>query len=168
MLAPPGTDTRPTTDRVKESVFNIISPYLPADRILDLFSGSGALGIEALSRGSEKAILVENDKTAFNVITQNLALAKVTDRAETVHGDAFSFLERTRQKFDIIFLDPPYNKGLLSKAVEMIAKNSLLSKDGIIVAESEYMGEEPESDYFDIIKRAKYGKTTVFVLRTKA
>ena len=132
--------------------------------VLDLFSGSGALGIEALSRGSSHGVFVENQKPALAVTKQNIALASVSDHADIVCSDALTYLERTSCKFDIIFLDPPYNTGLLNKAVAKIAENNLLSENGIIVAESEYMGEEPENDFFDIIKRAKYGKTTVFVL----
>lgn len=168
LLAPSGLDTRPTTDRVKESIFNIISPYLPCDKVLDLFAGSGALGIEALSRGSKHGVFVETDKNAFTVIRQNLDLARVSDKSELVTLDAFLYLSRTREQFDIIFLDPPYNTGLLTKAIDEIYQKGLLSPNGIIVAESEHMGEEPDDEYFDIIKRAKYGKTTVFVLRPKA
>ncbi len=165
MIAPDGLDTRPTTDRVKESVFNIISPYLPTGLVLDLFSGSGALGIEALSRGSEKAIFVESDKSALETTRKNAELARVSDRAEILFQDAFSFLDKTELKFDIIFLDPPYNTGMLRKSISKISEKGLLSQDGIIVAESEHLGEEPPEEYFDIIKRAKYGKTTVFVLK---
>ena len=86
LIAPPGLDTRPTTDRVKESVFNIISPYLPADMVLDLFSGSGALGIEALSRGCVHGVFVENQKPALDATMQNISLARVSDRAEVVRG----------------------------------------------------------------------------------
>ncbi len=165
LIAPPGFDTRPTTDRVKESIFNIISPYLPAKSVLDLFSGSGALGIEALSRGSERAVFVENDKAAIGITRHNLELARVSDRADVVFGDFCEYLGRAIGQFDIIFLDPPYNTGLLTSAIEKIAENNLLSDNGIIVAESEYMGEEPDNGHYDIIKYAKYGKTTVFVLR---
>lgn len=165
MIAPPGLDTRPTTDRVKESVFNIISPYLPAKSVLDLFSGSGAMGVEALSRGSEHAVFIECNKSAFEVTRQNIDLARVTDRAEVIFGDSLAYLDRAKIQFDIIFLDPPYNTGLLNSAIEKIAEKNLLPEGGIIVAESEHLGEEPSGSNFDIIKRAKYGKTTVFVLR---
>ncbi len=165
LIAPPGLDTRPTTDRVKESVFNIISPYLPAKSVLDLFSGSGAMGVEALSRGSEHAVFVECNKSAFEVTRQNIELARVTDRAEVIFGDSLAYLDRAKSQFDIIFLDPPYNTGLLSGAIKKIAEKNLLSEGGIIVAESEHLGEEPDGSHFDIIKRTKYGKTTVFVLR---
>lgn len=165
LIAPPGLDTRPTTDRVKESIFNIISPYLPGNLVLDLFSGSGAMGVEALSRGSEHAVFVECDRAAFNVTRQNIQFARVSDRAEVIFGDALAFLSHATGQFDIIFLDPPYNTGLLTGAINKIAEKNLLSEGGIIVAESEHLGEEPDGNHFDIIKRAKYGKTTVFVLR---
>lgn len=165
LIAPPGLDTRPTTDRVKESIFNIISPYLPAKAVLDLFSGSGALGVEALSRGSHHAVFVESDKSAFDITRRNIELARVADRADVILSDFLAYLSRSAGQFDIIFLDPPYNTGMLTDAIEKIAENNLLSEGGIIVAESEYMGEEPNDKHFDIIKRAKYGKTTVFVLR---
>ena len=165
MIALPGLDTRPTTDRVKESVFNIISPYLPAHCVLDLFSGSGALGIEALSRGSEKCVFVENTKAAMNVTSQNIELAKVADRAVTELCDAFLYLGKAKEKFDIIFLDPPYNTGMLKRAAELIVQSDLLSEDGIIVAETEFGGEEPDASGLEIIKRAKYGKTVILILK---
>ncbi len=166
-MSPEGFDTRPTTDRVKESLFNIIMPHLPADSVLDLFSGSGALGIETLSRGSNHCTFVENCKNAQKVTAENIALARVKDRANIVFGDALAFLDKTTGQFDLIFLDPPYNTGLLSKSLTKIYENNLLSADGIIVAESEYMGEEPSSDFFDIKRYAKYGKTTIFILQKK-
>jgi 16S rRNA (guanine(966)-N(2))-methyltransferase RsmD len=140
-------------------------PYLPGNSVLDLFAGSGAMGVEALSRGSAHAVFVECDKSAVNVTRQNIELAKVADRAEIIFGDSLGYLDRTKSQFDIIFLDPPYNTGLLTKSIKKISEKNLLSEGGIIVAESEHLGEEPDDSYFDIIKRAKYGKTTVFVLR---
>ncbi len=168
MVALSGLDTRPTTDRVKESIFNIIMPYLPSDSVLDLFSGSGAMGIEALSRSCGHCVFVEKERAAMAVTEQNIRLARVEDRSETVLSDALAYLSRTTKKFDIIFLDPPYSSGLLTAAINAIAENRLLTPDGIIVAESEYQGEEATNENFDTIKRAKYGKTTVSVLRAKA
>ncbi len=168
LIAPEGLDTRPTTDRVKESVFNIINPYLPAENILDLFAGSGAMGIEALSRASRHGVFVEQNKEALSVIKKNLADTRLTDRAEIFQTDAFSYLNRTQKKFDIIFLDPPYNKGLLTAAMGEIHKHSLLADNGIIVTESEYGGELPSGDGFDLIKTAKYGKTVISVFRISA
>lgn len=166
LSAPDGLDTRPTTDRVKESIFNIISPYLPASNVLDLFAGSGAMGIEALSRASLNAVFVEQNEKALNVIKKNLVDTHLESRAEVIRTDAFSFLRRTSTKFDIIFLDPPYNKGLLSTAMDDILRFSLLCDNGIVVAESEYGGELPSNKGFDLIKQAKYGKTIVSVFRT--
>ncbi len=164
LASPDGLDTRPTTDRVKESMFNIIAPYLPAGDILDLFSGSGALGIEALSRNSGHGVFVESNPAALRVLKQNLERARQAQKAEVVASDAFTYLSRVNVKFDIIFLDPPYSKGLLSRAVDVIAERGILKENGIIVAESEAGGEVPPSGHFDILKSAKYGKAMVFVL----
>ncbi len=164
LIAPKGLDTRPTTDRVKESMFNLIIPYIPAKNVLDLFAGSGALGIEALSRGSEHCVFVDFGKEALSVVKQNLELSKQADKAEVFSVDSLAFLNRTSSSFDLIFLDPPYNKGLLTQAIRLIHQKNLLSENGIIVAESELDGEVPPNDCFEILKQARYGKTTVFVL----
>lgn len=164
LVAPKGLDTRPTTDRVKESMFNLIIPYIPAKNVLDLFAGSGALGIEALSRGSEHCVFVDAGKEASSVVKQNLDLSKQTDKAEVFSFDSLAFLNRTNSKFDLIFIDPPYNKGLLTESVRLIYQKNLLSENGIIVVESEAGGEIPPGDCFNILKQARYGKTTVFVL----
>jgi len=163
LSAPDGLDTRPTTDRVKESIFNIISPYMPAANVLDLFAGSGAMGIEALSRASQHAVFVEQSRKALSVIQKNLSDTRLTDRSEVLHTDAFSYLGRANTKFDIIFLDPPYNKGMLSAAIDIIYENSLLADGGIIVAETELGGEIPDDSGFSLIKQAKYGKTVVLI-----
>lgn len=165
LLSPTGLDTRPTTDRVKESMFNLIIPFIPADSVLDLFAGSGALGLEALSRRSGHCVFVESNKMAFSVLKQNIELTRQESQAEAVFCDAFSYLDRTSSKFDIIFLDPPYNKGLLTKAIQTICKKSLLKENGIIVAESEAGGEAPPKDCFEVLKSATYGKTMVYVLK---
>ncbi len=167
LASPEGLATRPTTDRVKENIFNIISPYLPAENILDLFSGSGALGIEALSRGSKRGTFAEADRAAQRILNQNLERSRQLDKAEVFAGDAFTYLSRTNKKFDIIFLDPPYNQGLLLRAVEEIAKKSILAQNGIIVCEGEAGGEAPPNADFDIVKASKYGKTMVYILAAK-
>ncbi len=166
LASPEGLDTRPTLDRVKEAMFNIISPHLPADSALDLFSGSGALGIEALSRGTRRGVFVEQNASARRILEQNLGRARMTERSEVIAGDAFTYLSKTSERFDIIFLDPPYNKGLLTQAICDIAKYSCLKPDGIIVAEGEVGGEAPSGEGFEILKSAKYGKTMVYILST--
>lgn len=165
LKAPEGDHTRPTTDRVKESVFNIIQAYIPASRVLDLFAGSGALGIEALSRRSSHCTFVERDKKAFALVRQNTELARFENEAELICTDSLSFLKTAKEPFDVIFLDPPYNKGFFSPVLEEIAKNKLLSGDGIIVAETEKDGEEPTHSEFIAVRRAIYGKTVITVLK---
>lgn len=160
-----GLDTRPTTDRVKESLFNIIGRYLPVSSVLDLFAGSGALGIEALSRACKHAVFVESNPAALEIVKRNVASAHVEGRSEIVKCDAAAYIRRTDKKFDVIFLDPPYSTGLLTLAAEEIRKRSLLNEGGIIVAETDFGGEEPDVVKFEILKRAKYGKTLVIVFR---
>lgn len=165
LKAPDGMGTRPTTDRVKESVFNIIQTRLPAERVLDLFAGSGAMGIEALSRRSHHCVFVEHDRTAFGIVQQNLRLSNFTENAELVFSDSVSYLDTAAEPFDIIFLDPPYNKGLLAPVLHRINSRGLLSDDGIIVIETERDGEDAEHSGFEIVRRAVYGKTVITVLR---
>ena len=166
LIAPEGLGTRPTTDRVKESLFNIIQPYIPAESVLDLFGGSGALGIEALSRGSSFCVLVDVDKNAVDIINKNIEKARLKERTRVIKGDALSYLSSCNDKFDVIFLDPPYNKGFLNKVFEEIYKNNLLDTNGIIVVEGEVGGETFDDDSkFVCIKQAKYGKTTVSVFK---
>lgn len=160
-----GETTRPTTDRVKESVFNIIQTHLPAENVLDLFAGSGALGIEALSRHSTHCVFVEQNKQAFSCIKQNLENAKLLDSATLVLKEANTFLATCSSRFDIIFLDPPYNKGMLFPVFDLISKNELLKDDGIIVVETERDGENAEHSDFQVVRRATYGKTTVTILK---
>ncbi len=163
--APSGMDTRPTTDRVKESVFNIIQTYLPSGRVLDLFAGSGALGIEALSRRTERCVFVEHDRASFNLVKQNVALAKFEDSSEIIFSDSLSYLDTKPSPFDIIFLDPPYNKGYISKALDKIVNQNLLNSDGIVVVETQNGGEGANHPLFKTLKCAIYGKTIITILK---
>ena len=163
--APEGFDTRPTTDRVKESVFNIIQFAVPCDECLDLFAGSGALGIEALSRGSEHCVFVDGDRRAGEVIKSNLSLANFLDKSDVIISDSLSYLDRCSREFDIIFLDPPYNKGFLEPVVQKIYEKQLLKNDGLIVIETERGGELPPDGFYTIRKTANYGKTTITILQ---
>lgn len=167
LVAPDGMGTRPTTDRVKESLFNIIQPYIPAENVLDLFGGSGALGIEALSRGSKHCVFVDIDKSAIDIITKNAEKARLSDKADIIKEDVFSYLGRCRESFDIVFLDPPYNKGFLDKVLEWIYKRNLLKENGIVVVEGEVGGESVENPHFLCFNERKYGKTTVSLFKLK-
>ena len=130
-----GSDTRPTTDKVKESLFNILQFELEGRRVLDLFAGTGQLGIEALSRGAAHCTFVERRSDAVRLVRENLKVTDLTEQARVVQGDALEFLAGCREKFDIILLDPPYEAGLLEPALERIAGFDILSPHGIIVAE---------------------------------
>lgn len=164
LKAPEGLDTRPTTDRVKESIFNLIQFCRP-EAVLDLFAGSGALGIEALSRGAERAVLIDSDRKAIALIQENLKDARLDTFATVRMTDALSYLDTCGQTFDLIFLDPPYNKGWISPVLEKIAKRGILRPEGVIVCETEAGGEPmPETEY-NLRKSVKYGKTIITILQ---
>ena len=133
-----GMDTRPTTDRIKETLFNMISEYLADSNFLDLFSGSGAIGIEALSRGASHASFVEQSKKAMDCIRDNLKFTRLDDRAEVYETDVINALSRMEGKrvFDYVFMDPPYNQLLEKKVLEYLQKSSLLSEDALIIVEA--------------------------------
>ena len=130
-----GMETRPTTDRVKEGLFNIIQFDIEGRKVLDLFAGTGQLGIECLSRGAASAVFVDRRADAVKLVRENLKATRLSDKARVVSGDSMEFLKSLREKFDLIFLDPPYEAGLLEAAIAHIAKFDILSPHGIIVAE---------------------------------
>ena len=130
-----GMETRPTTDRVKEGLFNILQFDIEGRRVLDLFAGTGQLGIECLSRGAASAVFVDRRADAVKLIRDNLKTTELTDRARVVSGDSMEYLKSVREKFDLIFLDPPYEAGLLEPAIAHIARFDILAPHGIIVAE---------------------------------
>ncbi len=137
-----GRGIRPTTDRIREAIFDTLSSkdflFLDSKAVLDLFAGTGALGIEAMSRGVERGIFVDIDGRALKVIERNLALCDLTKRSELFHADVFFTLSRLRRKgmvFDLIFADPPYERGLAMRTIAMVAKKGLLASDGWMVVE---------------------------------
>ena len=130
-----GLETRPTTGKVKESMFSIIQFDIEGRRVLDLFAGTGQLGIEALSRGAAECVFVDRRADAVKLIRENVALCKLEDRAKIRQGEALPYL-RSGEKFDIVFLDPPYASGLLAQALTDIAAFGICRAHGIIIAES--------------------------------
>ena len=130
-----GMETRPTTDRVKEGMFSALQFDIEGRRVLDLFAGTGQLGIECLSRGAVSAVFVDRRTDAVKLIRENLKITDLTDRARVVSADSLEYLKGLKEKFDIILLDPPYEAGLLEPAIETIAKFDILAPHGIIVAE---------------------------------
>ena len=140
----PGMDTRPTTDKVKESLFNIIQFDIEGRRVLDLFGGTGQLGIEALSRGAAWCTFVDTNRQAATVIRENLKMVGFSDLASVHQGDAAVFLAGCREKFDLIFLDPPYQSQLLERCLQEITKFDILSEHGIMICESAVEKQLPE------------------------
>ncbi len=131
-----GEHTRPTTDKVKGSIFNIIQFEIEDREVLDLFAGSAQLSIEAISRGAKSALAVDNSRKAINIIKENIEICGFEDKISTICGDYSEVLTKGR-KYDVIFLDPPYDSGLLEKALQKIFEFDILSKNGIIVCESD-------------------------------
>lgn len=137
LKTPEGMDTRPTTDRIKETLFNILMPYLSGAIFLDLFSGSGGIGIEALSRGARKAYFVENSQKAILCINDNLAHTHLSDKAVVLKQDVFSALRgNIRDTVDVIFLDPPYHQGYEKKVLELLRDSQYVNEDTLIVIET--------------------------------
>lgn len=138
LAAPPGSDTRPTADRVREALFSILGPPPPGAVVLDLFAGAGTLGIEALSRGAERAVFVDHARGAARVLRRNLEDLGLAGRGEVHVGDATRFVQRLAREgrsFTWIFLDPPYAAGLADAALAAIAAGRLLAPDGTVVVE---------------------------------
>lgn len=140
-----GLETRPTTDRVKESMFNILQFDIEGSRVLDLFAGTGQLGIEALSRGAAAAVFVEQRRDAAALVRDNLRLTGLADRARVVNGEALAYLASAGERFDIIFLDPPYAAGLWKPVLEAVSRFDILSDHGIIICESPQDEALPEA-----------------------
>ena len=165
LVAPIGEDTRPTLDRVKEAVFSMLSPYLYESTVLDAFAGSGALGIECLSRGASHVAFAECNQSALRCINTNLQNIKLMDKSTVYSGNVLDFIESYDGKFDIVFLDPPYESGLYKKALDAIHKNGILSDEGIIVAEWDYSKKPDFGDCFELIKEKKYGRVGISLLK---
>lgn len=140
----PGQSTRPITDRVKASLFNILAPRVPEARFLDLFAGTGGVGIEALSRGASEAVFVERDQRALATIRRNLEVTGLADRARVVRSDVFRFIRGySEQPFDIIYVAPPQYQGLWAQALHALDGSRLASSGGLIVAQIHPKEYEP-------------------------
>lgn len=160
LKTPEGMATRPTAERVKEALFSSIQFRIPGARILDLFGGTGQLGIEALSRGAKNAVFIDEREEACRLIRENLRRTKLEPQAGVIRADYLAYLKKCRETFDIVFLDPPYSEVFLENSLKMISEIDILQSGGIIIAERpvgkaldvEMKGFRRSRDY-------KYGKT---------
>lgn len=161
-----GIDIRPTLDRVKESVFNMIAFDIPDSHILDLFSGSGALGIEALSRGANHCVFVDSSSKSLDVTKKNIIDTHFDEFAEVVSSDSIEYINKTSKKFDIIFIDPPYESDLYEKSLSAIKEKGILNPDGLIVLEYDTVTTPDfKTDGFDIVKDKKYGRVKILIMK---
>lgn len=159
-----GDEVRPTTDKVKEAVFSAIQFDIEGRSFLDLFAGSGQMGIEALSRGAKFACFLDLRKDAAAVIRRNLSSVGFEDRAEVRCADSIMFLRTTDIRFDLVFVDPPYNKGLSQKALELLP--SVMNPTGTIICEAAFDEELPEkTGDFCLDRTYRYGKIKVCIYR---
>ena len=158
-----GDKIRPTTDRVKESVFNLIQEFVADSLVLDLFGGSGALSFEAISRGAKGAVIVDIDKESIGIITKNASELRFKDAVRIVHASYQEFFKHSCECFDLIFLDPPYNKGFIEPVLADIVKNNRLSDKGIIVLESDDSDMHNDFEGLSVLKQKKYGRSYVTV-----
>ena len=166
LKTPDGMATRPTTDRVKEALFSIIQFDIPGKKVLDLFGGTGQLGIEALSRGASSAVFVDAADTACKLIQENLKRTKLAENAKVVRSDYQEYLRRCREKFDIIFLDPPDAEVFLENSLNFISEIDILQSNGIIVTERPLDKELPwDFPGFTRSKDYKYGNTLITLYR---
>lgn len=136
LITPEGIDTRPTTDRIKETLFNMIQTEIPGCVFYDLFSGSGGIGIEALSRGAKHAFFVENNKKALECIKKNLTFTKMADNATVVSRDILGAMPFLTQKADVIFMDPPYEMMIEASVMQLLKDSGCLTKDTLIIIEA--------------------------------
>lgn len=166
LKTPDGQQTRPTIDRVKEAMFSIIQFDLPGAKVLDLFGGTGQLGIEALSRGAQSAVFVDAREESCRLIRENLKRTRLESDAKVIRSDYLQYLSRCREQFNVIFLDPPYAEVFLENALKRITEIDILQSDGIIVAERPLGKELPwEFAGYTRSKDYKYGKVLLTVYR---
>ncbi len=161
-----GMETRPTTDQVKESIFNIIQFDIEGRRVLDLFGGTGQLGIEALSRGAESCTFVDQRRDAVQLIRANLKQCDLSERAKVVQGDSMGFLSTVTVPYHLVFLDPPYGGELLENALKKLAEIDMLSENGIIICESPTDQILPElSAPYRKGREYRYGRIKITIYR---
>lgn len=168
LKAVPGDSTRPTSAKVKESIFNIINPYLSAGNCLDLFAGTGSLGIEAVSRGFDKAYLVDKNFKAINTIKDNVLKTHSENNFAIISSTAIDALKKfiiDEIKFDLVFLDPPYRMHITAELTSKMIDNGLLNNGCIVVIETDYEIEEDDNLQLKVLQKKSYGETKVLIYK---
>lgn len=164
-----GLETRPTLDRVKESIFNIIQNEIEDSTVLDLFAGSGAIGLEMLSRGAKKAVLCDKSKDAIEIIKKNIEKTHMKESVEVYNLDYKECIKKIQnQKFDLIYIDPPYNTNFISQALKEIVELDITKKESIVILETDdeiRILREIENINIEVIDKRKYGRATVIFLK---
>lgn len=164
--APDGLNTRPSSDKTRQAIYNVIAPYVYDANVLDIFAGSGALGLEALSRGAKKATFIDLDESAIKCINSNISMLSLKDKTNVIKGD-YKQISSLKEKFDIILLDPPYKLNVIDEIIQIINQQNLLSDYGIIVYESDALHQiNKEIKGFEV-KVKKYGIAHVNFLYKK-
>jgi len=165
LKAPKGQSTRPTLDRVREAIFNVLALRVPEAEVLDLFSGSGAMGIEALSRGAKSCVFNDQNKQAILVIKDNLQHTKLAERASIFNMEARQLLtllqNTTSEGFDLVFVDPPYQSGLYEAVLTQLLAGKLLKKGSLVIVESNPELEIKVPHVLQLLKQSRYGDTLV-------
>jgi 16S rRNA (guanine966-N2)-methyltransferase len=165
LLSPATLETRPTLDRVKEAMFSMIQGYIIDAVALDLFAGTGSLGLEAASRGAKEVYLIDKSSTTYPLLKENIVNLKLEEECTALNMDAYEALKLLNKKdlaFDIIFIDPPYCKEMIPEALKVIEENEILNKEGIIVTKIDSIEEIYEGyKQIQLTKSKKYGNTTV-------
>ncbi len=166
LITSEGLDVRPTLDRVKESVFNMIAFDIPDTCVLDLFSGSGSLGIEALSRGAKECTFVDKSAQSISVTKKNLEATRLLDFSVVANTDSIEFIKNTDKSFDIIFIDPPYESDLYSRSLAAIKEAKVLNDGGFVVLEYDTeITPDFSTDGFELIKEKKYGRVKILIMK---
>ena len=169
LKTPEGNNTRPTADRVKEAVFSMLQFDIEDRSVLDLFAGSGQMGLEALSRGAAHATFVDKSKDAIKFIKENAEKTKLNDKSTIYQTDYLEFIRRNSgTKFDLIFLDPPYAFNMYKPALKSLLENNFIKKSTLIVCESDFKdlfdNDTELENKFKMVKQSKYSKTVITVL----
>ena len=160
--------TRPTLDRIKENMFNLIQDKVRDSVVLDLFAGSGQLGIEALSRGADRAYFCDIDREDIVFLNKNIAKTRLTEKSIVLNADFKKVLKTVNERFDLIFIDPPYKSNFVEESLNLIYEKSILNDDGLIIIETDETQKIQEllnsKSYINILKTKNYGRVSLFII----